>query len=64
MDQVNGNSNITELRVKNIKIYITVLKHLKKEYCESHSAVADGVTLLEISDYQVKPYIIEHCYLY
>ena len=30
MDQVNGNSNITELLVKNIKLYITVLKHLKR----------------------------------
>ena len=29
MDQVNGNANITELLVKNIKHYITVLKHLK-----------------------------------
>ena len=29
MDQVNDNSNITELLVKNIKHYITVLKHLK-----------------------------------
>ena len=30
MDQVNGNSNITELLVKNIKLYIIVLKHLKR----------------------------------
>ena len=61
MDQVNGNSNITELLVK---IYTTLYNSVKtseKEYCELHSAIADSVTSLEVSDYQVKPYIIEHC---
>ena len=58
MDQVNGNSNITELLVKNIKLYIIVLKHLKRN---TVNYIADGVTSLEVSDYQVKPYIIEHC---
>ena len=29
MDQGNGNSNITELLVKTIKMYLTILNHLK-----------------------------------
>ena len=61
MDQVNGNSNITELLVKKYKTLYYSVKTSEKEYCELHSAIADGVTSLEVSDYQVKPYIIEHC---
>ena len=61
MDQVNGNSNITELLVKKYKTLYNSVKTSEKEYCELHSAIADGVTSLEVSDYQVKPYIIEHC---
>ena len=39
-----------------------MLKHLKRKgYCELNSAKANGVTLLEVSDYQVKSYIIENC---
>ena len=59
MDQVNSNSNITELLVKNIKHYnYNSVETSEKEYCELNNAVADGVTSLEISDYQVKPYIL------
>ena len=31
------------------------------EYCELNTAIANDVTSWEVSDYQVKPYIIEYC---
>ena len=61
MDQVNGNANITELLVKKYKTLYNSVKTSEKEYCELNTAIANGVTSWEVSDYQVKPYIIEHC---
>ena len=60
--KVNGYSNITELLVKKYKTIYNSVKTSEKYYCgELHSVIAGGVTSLEVSDYQVKPYIIEHC---
>ena len=58
IDQVNGNSNSTELLVKKYIILYNSVETSEKENCELNSAIVDGVTSLEVSNYQVKPYIL------
>ena len=55
IDQVNGNSNITELLVKKYKTLYNSVKTSEREYCELNTAITNGVTSLEVCDYQVKP---------
>ena len=53
MDQVNSNGNIIELLVKKNETLYNSVKISENEYCELNSAVDNGVTSLEVSDYQV-----------